>query len=344
MNMDDDEYVELTGMTPLGDPGSWRVRPVAEVANTTSLLRIDVVETTGEDRLLRKRLPAEVRGAEDLVIAERQLDNEIRALVRLWARYAHEYPAELPHLVGYDFDAVEPFVLMASIQAEEPDGGEQRRILMVSERRKFREGLFRALAAVHAVDLVHGAVQLGTLCWRADSFQLLGFEHSAGRHEQPRSRPITLANRALPTGPADPADDIRAAGVAYFERLEGRPPTEAELAAPAELEKRLDAELHGTLALQAAGRPSAAQVVRAMQAHAELPDPIDVDHALRRGWYAFDTRYPVATDEFPVLTVPPSPPEPPPVLPLNRKIPAFVAVAVGAAMLVGLAIWMVVTA
>lgn len=331
--------VELCGLNQLGDPGKWVLRPVAVVENAGSLLRADVVEVTGLGMLLRKRLPRpdQIRGEEHPMLAERQLDNEIRALVRLWVRYS-TYPPELPELVGYNFDAPEPFVLMRSVlpAGDETGADPGRHALAPGARLDYRRRLFRALAALHEVDLVHGAVRPDSVRGRVGSFQLTGFEHSAGRGELPRSRPVLVSDRSAPVVPADPADDVRAAWITYFELIEGRLPTTAEMAGLPPLDLRLAPELHGLFSPGSATRPSAREVVEAMGG--EPPNPIDVERALLQGREAFDQLRPAAALPVPEVVAPP--PEPA----ARGNLAPYVASVFVAASIVALLIWMVVNA
>ncbi|QKV79934.1 hypothetical protein [Amycolatopsis sp. Hca4] len=336
--------VELSGLNQLGDPGKWVLHPVMAIENDGSLLRADIVDVTGLGLLLRKRLPRpdQIRGEEHPMLAERQLDNEIRALVRLWGRYS-PYPPELPELVGYNFDAPEPFVLMRSVVPASDDNGADpgRHALAPGARMDYRKRLFRALAALHEVDLVHGAVRPGSVRGRVGSFQLSGFEHSAGRGELPRSRPVLVSDRSAPVGPADPADDVQAAWIAYFELVEGRPPTAAEVDALPPLDLRLAPELHGLPVAGSGKRPSAREIVEAMGA--EPPNPIDIERALVRGREAFDRlRLPPSPLPAPVAASPPPPPPPPPEPVAVRNLAPYIAGAFVAASIAALLIWMMV--
>ena len=76
--------------------------------------------------------------------------------------------------------------------------------LLIDERRRFLIGLFRALAQLAAVDLVHGSVGLSSLCWDGITTQLINLEHTVNTGEGSRS---SLSRNG---GVAHPGDDVRA--------------------------------------------------------------------------------------------------------------------------------------
>ncbi|TQM84467.1 hypothetical protein FHX81_6913 [Saccharothrix saharensis] len=337
------EYAEFQGFNPLGELGTWRLRELGPRPNPDSLLRVDLVELADHRRAERKRLPVGVHGEADWALAEAQLDNEIRALVRLATRYPNDYPAELPRLIAYNFDVSDPFVLMEVVTGDNGDEAHRMRTLLTQDRRRFQLGMYRALAALHAVDLVHGAIRLSSIRWADDRFQLVGFEHSSGRGEVPRSRPVTVGYRERQ---ADPADDVRDAGRAVHEMITGarrrnRPPTQ-----DGPLDDVLPG-LDGVFEPDPARRPTAVVVLAALNSTAPLPDPLDVDEALRAGWDQFDREHPRPQPVPPPRADPPTPPSapPPPVARhgLRRRflLPALIgAVVLGAAVVVGVLSWM----
>lgn len=318
-----DDFEDYPGVNPLGEKDSWRLRPTQSVPNPNSLLVVDLVQLSDSSRAERKRLPDAVKGEEDWILAEAQLDNEIRALVRLATRYPNDYPAELPRLIGYNFDAAEPFVLMRSAAPESVRGDLGIVTLLNEERKRFQIGIYRAVAALHAVELVHGAIQLSSVRWSADDVQLVGFEHSAGCGEVPRSRSVTLSHRVRGADrTANPEEDVRNAGLAYFELVAGRRP-DRELRDRDQLTEVVGTALLDVFGQDPANRPSAVEVLSALGCPTDPPDPIDVDEALRLGWERFDTDHPVLVPRRPGPTTPSPLPSPLPPLPeADPPVPA----------------------
>ncbi|WP_436501080.1 hypothetical protein [Actinokineospora sp. HUAS TT18] len=337
MTAPQDDYQNFDGVDALGEAKEWRLRSTARLANPGSLLVVDRV-VLGDDNIAeRKRLPATVSGEDDWLLAETQLDNEIRALVRLANRYPGDYPPQLPQLIGYNFDAAEPFVLMR-VMAAEPLGGDAAMVTLLSDdRRRFVADLFRAVAALHAVDLVHGSIQLSSVRRRGDEFQLVGLEHSAARGETPRSRPVTLSHRdRRGSGTAAFTDDLRDAASAVFEMVAGRRP-DRELDHPARMIEVVGIGLRDVFAAPPGRVPTAREILSALHAQGAVPDPIDVAAALRKGWESYEIEHPRPTPPPPVQPprVPTPPPPPPPVAqrPLWTRWPVVtgaVAVIAGA--------------
>ncbi|HEX8865465.1 MAG TPA: hypothetical protein VF821_07375, partial [Lentzea sp.] len=243
-----------------------------------------------------------------LAAAEVLLDNEIRALTRLHTRYSRPLP-ELPRIVGYDFDSAEPFLLLEPPVGKCVDGG--LRTLLIDERRRFMIGLFRALAQLDAVDLVHGSVGLSALCWDGATTQLVGLEHAVGTGEAPRlSRTGAVAH---------PGHDVRAAGRVVYELFTGRsvaPGDTPDLASQPEV---LASLLRGVFDQDPRLRPTAVQMLERLNDRDPLPRPVDVTSAMKPGYDRFDELRPPRVAEKPVLA--PTVPRPAPVPAKPRQVP-----------------------
>ncbi|TCO52947.1 hypothetical protein [Actinocrispum wychmicini] len=334
----DDRYETWAGLTPLGEQADWRLRSVVPIASPGSLLLADQVELSDGRKVERKRLPGDVRGQDDWTLAGTQLDNEIRTLVRLATRYPNNYPAELPQLIGYNFDAIEPFVLMKSLLGATMVGQSGMVTLLTEDRKRFQLGIYRAVAALHEVDLIHGAIALSSVRWSGERLQLVGFEHSAERGEIPQSRPVTVAN---PPRAADPAQDIRDAGLAVLEMM-GRK-RHLDRTGQDKLVEQLGPGLRHVFDQDPAKRPTAVDVLAALSSPVAPPDPIDVDDALKAGWDSFDREHqpPEPWPPFPsVLDLDEDVVKPPPDSPLWTKLRLLV-VAIGVLAVAGVVMWMV---
>jgi hypothetical protein len=253
----------LTGRDPAGRAASWRIQA----------LDTDRVRTDDGRTLVLRSLPAQ----DDLAVAETLLDNEIRALTRLHTRYRVPLP-ELPQIVGYDFDSAEPFLLLEPPSGKCVDGG--LRTLLIDERRRFMIGLFRALAQLHAVGLVHGCVGLPSLYWDGATTQLVNLEHATGTGEAPRpSRNGSVAH---------PGHDVRAAGRVVYELFTGRHVQPGDVPDLASQPDVLESLLHGVFDQDPARRPTAVQLLERLNDRDPLPRPVDVTAAMKPGYDRFD--------------------------------------------------------
>ncbi|MEV0678898.1 hypothetical protein AB0I60_20510 [Actinosynnema sp. NPDC050436] len=307
----DEDHLPLVGKDVDNRPTTWLVRVVRELPHPDSALVTEVVRTHDGTELVRRSLPVE-RGA----AVERLLDNEIRALNRVGRRYpGGRHPGELPRLVGFDFDSAEPFALLSRYPG--PTVGDTLRTLLTDERRKFTVSLFRALAQLAAVDLVHGAVGLSSMCWDGAVVRLIGFEHAllAGERVRPGVTPAHLG------------DDVLAAGLVVHRLMTGRAPARRD--APPDLTGAPDAItslLRGVFDQDPGRRPAARDLLERLGAGGDLPEPLDPDTALRAGRERFDRARPakaVRVPPPPLLRPDPAPPPPTrgPVPPVRRPAP-----------------------
>lgn len=271
----------LTGRNPAGRAASWLVEP----------LDADRVRTADGTTLVLRSLPTQGSPV-DLALAEVLLDNEIRALTRLHTRYAGPLP-ELPHIVGYDFDSATPFLLLEPPTGKCVDGG--LRTLLIDERRRFMIGLFRALAQLHAVDLVHGSVGLSSLCWDGATTQLVNLEHAAGIGEAARSG-LSRNGSAV-----HPGHDVRAAGRVVFELFTGKPVALGDTPDLAAQPEVLASLLRGVFEPDPRHRPTAPQLLERLNDKDPLPRPVNVTAAMKPGYDRFDELRPPKPVERPVL-------------------------------------------
>ncbi len=305
----------LTGRDPAGRPASWLVRVMEPEPAGDSALATHRVKTHDGTTLLRRTLP-HTSNPLDTALAELLLDNEIRALVRLHARYPKALP-ELPRIVGYDFDSAAPFVLLEPHVGKSLDGGP--RTLLIDERRRFMVGVFRALAQLAAIDLVHGSVGRTSLCWDGATTQLTNLEHAVNAGEAARSG--LSRNGSV----AHPGDDVRAAGRVVYELFTGK---RVELGAAPELTTQPDqlaTLLRGVFTAQPGDRPTALEMLDRLNDRDPLPRPTNTKALMRAGYERFDVLRPVKV--VPALEVPSVPARPVMPRPNPKKIP-FIPLAV----------------
>jgi hypothetical protein len=173
-------------------PGSGLVTTTAELADGTPLVR--------------RGLPAD---ADSHTGAERLLDNEIRSLVRL----ARAYPDRadmFPGTVGYDIDAVAPFLLVSRYRGL--PAAEVATTLLDAQRIKFAGNLFRALVRLADVGLVHGRLRLSSMHADGPDVQIVTWEQAA------------VIGERRPDGEiAHPGDDVLAAARLLYEVFYGAP-------------------------------------------------------------------------------------------------------------------------
>ena len=308
-------FEKLAGRDPAGRAATWLVQA----------LDADRVKTDDGTTLVLRTLPAEANPVE-LAQAEVLLDNEIRALTRLHTRYLRPLP-ELPRIVGYDFDSAEPFLLLEPPIGKCVDGG--LRTLLIDERRRFMIGLFRALAQLDAVDLVHGSVGLTSLCWDGATTQLVDLQHAVGTGEAPRlSRNGSVAH---------PGHDVRAAGRVVYELFTGKPVALGNTPDLASQPEVLASLLRGVFEPDPRHRPTAVEMLERLNDRDPLPRPVDVTAAMQPGYDRFDELRPPKLAARPVLqpTVPrPAAPPKPQQIPLAPLAIVVFLVAAAIAILV----------
>lgn len=290
-------FEKLTGRDPSGREATWLVQA----------LDAGRVKTDDGTTLVHRSLPREA-GPVELAQAEVLLDNEIRALTRLHTRYSRPLP-ELPRIVGYDFDSAVPFLLLEPPIGKCVDGG--LRTLLIDERRRFMIGLFRALAQLDAVDLVHGSVGLSSLCWDGATTQLVDLRHAVGTGEAPRlSRDGAVAH---------PGHDVLAAGRVVHELFTGKHVAFGDTPDLASQPEVLASLLHGVFDPDPRLRPTALQMLERLNDRDPLPRPLDVSSAMKPGYDRFDELRPPKVVEKPVLH--PTVPRPAPVSAKPKQVP-----------------------
>ena len=311
--MTDRHYDPVDGRDPAGGPASWQIHVAGPAPFPGSVLVAERVKTHDGPELVRRSLPP-VKHPTDRARAETLLDNEIRALTRLHARYRAPVP-ELPSIVGYDFDSAAPFVLIEPPKGRFLDGS---RTLLIDERRRFLIGLFRALAQLAAVDLVHGSVELSSLCWDVGTAQLVNLEQAVRAGEPSRDGT-----------PAHPGDDVRAAGRVVHELFTGKrigPKDTPNLSGEPE---ELATLLRDVFAPNPGDRPTAVEMLARLNDREPLPSPVNVRSALQRGYDRFDALRPPHAKPAAAQPLLPSPTPRRPLL--RRLFPLAVGFAIVAA-------------
>ncbi|MFS8095728.1 hypothetical protein LFM09_01190 [Lentzea alba] len=315
-------YDTLAGRDPAGRETSWLVRTLDALPEQDSALATERVKTHDGSTLVRKSLPPTTNPV-DQALAEMLLDNEIRALTRLHARYHRALP-ELPRIVGYDFDSADPFVLLEPPIGKSVDGG--LRTLLIDERRRFMIGLFRALAQLDAVDLVHSSVGLSSLCWDGATTQLVNLEHAVNAGEAPRSG--LSRNGSV----AHPGHDVRAAGRVVYELFTGKHVELGDTPDLASQPEVLASLLRGVFEADPRHRPTALQMLERLNDRDPLPRPVNVTAAMKQGYDRFDELRPPKALEPAVPQ--PTVPRPPRVTPKPRQVP-LIPLAIVVFLLVG---------
>lgn len=291
--MTDRHYDPVAGHDPAGGRASWQIHVAGPAPFPGSVLVAERVKTHDGPELVRRSLPQTSHPAER-AHAETLLDNEIRALTRLHARYRTPVP-ELPAIVGYDFDSATPFVLIEAPKGRFVDGS---RTLLIDERRRFLIGLFRALAQLAAVDLVHGSVGLSSLCWDGGTAQLVNLEQAVRKGEP------------SPDGtPAHPGDDVRAAGRVVHELFTGKRIGRTDTPNLSGEPEELATLLRDVFAPNPGDRPTAVQMLARLNDREPLPPPVNVRSALQPGYDRFDALRPPHVE--PAAARPLLPPAPP---------------------------------
>jgi hypothetical protein len=210
--------------------------------------------------------------------AAARLENEIRALVRLRTRFGKVTPPELPELIGWDADTAEPFLLVRAPRGEPVSALAGQ--LMLSAQQAFQAGLLRGLLLLHGARLVHGAIGPETVRWDGQQVQVWDLTSTAVQGE-------TLPAWARPGAVrvADPADDIRSAGVLIYHVETGEPVTGRPLLQPG---TRLDTVLKGVFDA-APARPSIRDLLGRLRVDVEpLPGSSNPAPAFAAGQRRFD--------------------------------------------------------
>lgn len=303
------------GRDDAGRETEWWWRDQCELVLPGSRLSTWKVENRDGRQLICRRLPA--TGGDSAGLAEKLLDNEIRAMSRLVTRYGRGgYPPELPRLIGYNFDTIEPYVLCVPFRGNCADKGVRN--LLSDQRMAFTVGLLRALAQLAAVELVHGAVGLSTTWWDGSRVQLVNFECSAATGELRRLADHSAwasPDQIRGAGRAHPGDDVFSAGLVIYElftgtRLTGGHPPQVTGSGPL-----LSELLAGVFRPEVQRRPAAAELLRRLSMDGNLLVPMDVDASLHAGRAQFDkarrTKHPLLDeDRGPVLPAEPVVPAP----------------------------------
>lgn len=219
------------------------------------------------------------------------LDREIRAGTRIAQVYPDRHPPELPHLVAYNIDADEPFVLFLDYTGE-PAVSQVSRLDEV-QRKRFEHGLLRAVQLASAAHVVHGAVSMDTVRWGNGQLQLVDFE-SAERVGEPRH-----AGR----GVTDERDDLWGTGHLIRQLHLGAAPAD-RTRDPQRLRELLDPVFN----YPPEQWPTVAHLLVAVRADNHLPLAVNPESGLARGHSLFDR----VSDRKRGGPVAPPPPPPPP--------------------------------
>ena len=221
----------------------------------------------GGARLLQRYVPRAHAGSGDWTPYD-QLDNEIRAALRLARILGHDrYPEEIVELVGFDVDAVEPFLLLTAYRGEPVS--QLAGSLLIDAQRAFRVSLFRSLRLLDAAGVVHRAISPHTVRWDGHQVQIvdltamtLAGEPRGVAGAAPWASPEQLSGQ----GEADPRDDVWSAGVLTSYVSTGEPVTERSQPADLLVDDPSLRRLLGDVFGPAAGRPDAATMLRRLNA------------------------------------------------------------------------------
>lgn len=271
------------------------------------------VEPGGVTELLQKRI---VDGGRAEWAHLDGLDREISIGLRLLrgsAAAGREYPRELTRLIGYDVDALEPFVLYLPYHGT-PVARQVRRFLL-PDQQALESGLFQALERLASLGVTHRAISPDTVLWEQGTsrVQLVDFSSAVVSG--------SAAGAAAGTPWLCPADvhsgdtrvDVWSAGAVLYYAITGRRPADRDPASDAAMRSStLQSQLARILADSVAARPDAREVLLALGRHETWPDLtalIDApDAEFERGGAEFDGIFPPP--------VPVAPPQPPPVAPI----------------------------
>ncbi|HSV64999.1 MAG TPA: hypothetical protein VLJ59_03695 [Mycobacteriales bacterium] len=317
---------ELDFVDPHGRRQSWTVHygPSSDSAGTA--VRSRTVTSDGGRTVVQRWVPAEL--ATRVPASCDPLENEVRAGVRLAGRFRDAFPTEVVRLIGYDLDRAEPFLLLSpyrGVAVAEVAGR-----LGLAEQRQFEVSLFRSLLLLAEADIVHAGLTSTAVRWDGKAVQISDFSYAAvvgdprvARRESAWASP----NQRAGTGVAEAADDIWAAGMVVLHAVSGRADPLPDLAGRGPALQNL---LRDVFAADGAQRPSAADLLRRLDAHTYLPPAADgVQQAFAEGRQVFDR---VLTEKWP-----PTPTVallPAPELPRHRMARGQIALLVAAVLVV----------
>ncbi|GLZ28008.1 hypothetical protein Lesp02_01980 [Lentzea sp. NBRC 105346] len=198
------------------------------------------------------------------------LYNEVRAGARLAQVFPGRYPAELAHLVAYNLDAEEPFVLLREYIGTPASSKVHR--FDDTQRRRFEHGLLRAVYLTSVADVVHGAVSMDAVRCHDGQVQLVDFEFAERVGESRRCGGIV-----------DQRDDLWGAGQ-VIRRLHLGETSSDRSQDPQRLRTLLDPVFDNPVEQQ----PTAAQLLAVVRADNHLPIVANPDAAFEQGRRLFD--------------------------------------------------------
>jgi hypothetical protein len=285
-----DAGASLTFLDPSGETRTWQVRHDGEVAAGAAGLRSRrLLTVAGGHSIVQRWAPAVRAGGQP---GYGLLENEVRAGVRLAARYPVQYPPELPRLIGYDLDVAEPFVLLAPPRGEPCTAVAGR--LHLDPLRAFQVGLFRGVLLLAEAGLAHGQLSPENVRWdqAAEQVQLDGFSWCTAIGEPRPPGPAGACaspQQRAGAGAALAADDVWSAGLVVYQVATGR--DVSSQAGPPELASRgaaLRSVLAGVFTESPADRPTAADLLRRLGHRPLVPTGPDETAGLAEGRQEFD--------------------------------------------------------
>jgi hypothetical protein len=236
-----------------------------------------------------------------------RLENEVRAGMALHRRYGNASTPQVSRLIGYELSATEPYVLVSPRRGRPV--AEIAGQLVVDRQKAFQASLFTALLLITDADLVHGGLAPATVRWDGRSVQVTEFGWAAAVGTfRPGGGSPPCASPQQRTGahPADPTDDVWAAGLVVYHAVTGRPVAPARRAPALDIRgPALRAVLVGVFAEHPDDRPDAVTLLRRVRSNPVLPGrPADGARDLDAGRRAFDDALAAKRAAF----APPSPP------------------------------------
>jgi serine/threonine protein kinase len=244
-------------------------------------------------RQLRLELPGgprvvrQVRRLEDAKDdkAYELIDNEILAGLRM-GRLARDsdYPSVVSHLVGYDSDSAEPYVLLEPYRGRPI--GESAGKLLTAERRRFQVSLLAGMSWLVEAGVVHRSLSPRTVLWDGRSVQITDFSQAAlpGTPRTVSGTPPWAAPEQQggkkTSGDISDRDDVWAAGLLIHYVLTG---TELTTTTRLEDDPELAALLRNVF-FAPAKRPTVGELIARLGAEGEeAPRGLGVDPVLERG-------------------------------------------------------------
>lgn len=278
------------------------------------------IEPGGVVELLQKRIVAE--GGPVGWAHYDSLDREIGIGLRLLrgcSAAGLEYPRELTRLIGYDVDAVEPYVLYLPCRGQ-PVAKHVRRFLL-PEQQALEAGLFQALARLASLGVAHRAISPESVLWDQGTsrVQLVDFSSAVVTGSAVAASPGTAWLAPGDLQSSDARVDVWSAGAVLYYAITGRRPGDRDPASDAAMRSStLQPQLARILAGSTASRPHAREVLRELGRAESWPDLSRVidkrDEAFELGGEAFDKIFP--------LPEPPAQPKPPSSRPPVAAAPA----------------------